>query len=149
MGVKYKQLSKDLANVQISNIQAKGGSLDTVAGQQLTKMANGDETYPPKVLLNIINRAQADMTELDKKANGAQKFAEKFGDNNMKKFQQEWQKNADSKIFELYNVFNDPNMTDQEKKAYRDKILPKDAKQRKIFQEKWNNIQKLESTGSL
>jgi hypothetical protein len=149
MGVKYKQLSKDLANVQISNIQAKGGSLDTVAGQQLTKMANGDETYPPKVLLNIINRAQADMTELDKKANGAQKFAEKFGDNNMKKFQQEWQKNADSRVFELYNIFNDPNMSDQEKKAYRDKILPKDEKQKKIFQEKWNNIQKLESTGSL
>jgi len=41
---KYKQLSKDLANVQISNIQAQGGSMDTVAGQQLTKMANGDET---------------------------------------------------------------------------------------------------------
>ena len=149
MGIKYKQLSKDLANVQISNIQAKGGSLDTVAGQQLTKMANGDETYPPKVLLNIISRAQADMTELDKKANAAQKFASRFGDNNMKKFQQEWQKNADSRVFELYNIFNDPDMTQSEKEKARDKILPKDAKQRKLFQEKWNNIQKLEQTGSL
>ena len=149
MGEKYKQLSKDLANVQISNIQAKGGSLDTVAGQQLTKMANGDETYPPNVLLNIISRAQADMTELDKKANGAQKFAQRFGDNNMKKFQQEWQKNADSKIFELYNIFNDADMTQAEKEKARDKILPKNAKQRKLFQEKWNNIQKLEQTGSL
>ncbi len=149
MGIKYKQLSKDLANVQISNIQAKGGSLDTVAGQQLTKMANGDETYPPKVLLNIISRAQADMTELDKKANAAQKFASRFGDNNMKKFQQEWQKNADSRVFELYNIFNDPDMSQSEKEKARDKILPKDAKQRKLFQEKWNNIQKLEQTGSL
>jgi hypothetical protein len=149
MGIKYKQLSKDLANVQISNIQAKGGSLDTVAGQQLTRMANGDETYPPKVLLNIISRAQADMTELDKKANAAQKFAQRFGDNNMKKFQQEWQKNADSRVFELYNIFNDSDMTQAEKEKARDKILPKDAKQRKLFQEKWNNIQKLEQTGSL
>ena len=149
MGIKYKQLSKDLANVQISNIQAKGGSLDTVAGQQLTKMANGDETYPPKVLLNIISRAQADMTELDKKANAAQKFSARFGDNNMKKFQQEWQKNADSRVFELYNIFNDPDMSQSEKEKARDKILPKDAKQRKLFQEKWNNIQKLEQTGSL
>lgn len=149
MGIKYKQLSKDLANVQISNIQAKGGSLDTVAGQQLTKMANGDETYPPKVLLNIISRAQADMTELDKKANAAQKFSARFGDNNMKKFQQEWQKNADSRIFELYNIFNDPDMSQSEKEKARDKILPKDSKQRKLFQEKWNNIQKLEQTGSL
>ena len=149
MGIKYKQLSKDLANVQISNIQAKGGSLDTVAGQHLTKMANGDETYPPKVLLNIISRAQADMTELDKKANAAQKFSARFGDNNMKKFQQEWQKNADSRVFELYNIFNDPDMSQSEKEKARDKILPKDAKQRKLFQEKWNNIQKLEQTGSL
>lgn len=149
MGIKYKQLSKDLANVQISNTLAKGGSLDTVAGQQLTRMANGDETYPPKVLLNIISRAQADMTELDKKANAAQKFASRFGDNNMKKFQQEWQKNADSRIFELYNIFNDPDMSQSEKEKARDKILPKDAKQRKLFQEKWNNIQKLEETGSL
>jgi hypothetical protein len=149
MGQKYKQLSKDLANVQISNIQAKGGSLDTVAGQNLTKMASGDETYPPSVLLNIISRAQADMTELDKKANAAQKFVNKFGDNNMKKFQQEWQKNADSRVFELYNIFNDPDMTQSEKEKARDKILPKDAKQRKLFQEKWNNIQKLEQTGSL
>jgi len=149
LGTEYKTLAKDLANAQISNIQAKGGSLDTVEGQKLQKMASGDETFPPDTLLDIAGRAKADMTELDKKANGAQRFAEKFGDNNMKKFQQEWQKNADSKIFELYNVFNDPNMTDQEKKAYRDKILPKDAKQKKIFQEKWNNIQKIESTGSL
>jgi len=149
LGTEYKTLAKDLANAQISNIQAKGGSLDTVEGQKLQKMASGDETFPPDTLLDIAGRAKADMTELDKKANGAQRFAEKFGDNNMKKFQQEWQKNADSKIFELYNVFNDPNMTDKEKKAYRDRILPKDAKQRKIFQEKWNNIQKLESTGSL
>jgi len=146
---KYKQLSKDLANAQISNIQARGGSLDTVAGQQLQRMASGDETFPPDVLINIANRAKADMTELDKKANGAQKFAERFGDNNMKKFQQEWQKNARSEIFELYNIFNDPDLTQAEKEKARDRLLPKSTKERKIFQERWNNIQKLEQTGSL
>jgi len=50
---KYKQLSKDLANVQIANIQAQGGSMDTVAGQQLQRMANGDEAFPPVVLVNV------------------------------------------------------------------------------------------------
>lgn len=149
MGIKYKQLSKDLANVQISNIQAKGGSIDTVAGQQLTRMANGDETYPPKVLLNIISRAQADMTELDLKATAAQKFSSKFGDNNFKSFQQMWSKNADSKIFEVYNIYNDPNLTEQEKKNAAKKLYPKDSKQQKIFDEKFNNIKKLEETGSL
>jgi len=61
----YKQLSKDLANVQIANIQAVGGSLDTVAGQQLARMANGDETYPPSVLVNIARRTYAELTNLD------------------------------------------------------------------------------------
>jgi hypothetical protein len=149
MGVKYKQLSKDLANVQISNIQAKGGSLDTVAGQQLTRMANGDETYPPKVLLNIINRAQADMTELDLKATAAQKFSEKFGDNNFKAFQQMWSKNADSKIFELYNIAKDPDLTPKEKEAAKSRLFPKGEKERKTFIEKYMNIKKLEETGSL
>jgi len=148
-GVKYKQLSKDLANVQISNIQAKGGSLDTVAGQQLTKMANGDETYPPSVLLNIINRAQADMTEIDKKATAAQKFSSKFGDNNFKSFQQMWSKNADSRIFELNNIYNDPELNTKEKEAAKNRLFPKDKKEQKIFIEKWNNIKKLEETGSL
>ena len=148
-GVKYKQLSKDLANVQISNIQAKGGSLDTVAGQQLTKMANGDETYPPSVLLNIINRAQADITELDKKATAAQKFSAKFGDNNFKAFQQMWTKNADSRIFELNNIYNDPDLNSKEKETAKNKLFPKDKKEQKIFIEKWNNIKKLEETGSL
>ena len=148
-GVKYKQLSKDLANVQISNIQAKGGSLDTVAGQQLTKMANGDETYPPSVLLNIINRAQADITELDKKATAAQKFSAKFGDNNFKSFQQMWTKNADSRIFELNNIYNDPDLNAKEKEIAKNKLFPKDKKEQKVFIEKWNNIKKLEETGSL
>jgi ribosomal protein S24E len=149
MGIKYKQLSKDLANVQISNIQAKGGSIDTVAGQQLTRMANGDETYPPKVLLNIISRAQADMTELDLKATAAQKFSQKFGDNNFKAFQQMWSKNADSKIFELYNISKDPDLSAKEKEAAKAKLFPKNEKERKVFVEKYLNIKKLEETGSL
>jgi len=149
MGIKYKQLSKELAGVQISNIQAKGGSLDTVAGQQLTKMASGDETYPPKVLLGIISRAQADMTELDLKATAAQKFSQQFGDNNFKAFQQMWSKNADSKIFELYNVANNPDLSAKEKEAAKAKLFPKGEKERKVFIEKYLNIKKLEETGSL
>jgi len=149
MGEKYKQLSKDLANVQISNIQAKGGSLDTVAGQQLTRMANGDETYPPKVLLNIISRAQADMTELDLKATAAQKFSQKFGDNNFKAFQQMWSKNSDSKIFELYNIAKDPDLSAKDKEIAKARLFPKGEKERKVFIEKYMNIKKLEETGSL
>jgi len=146
---KYKQLSKDLANVQISNTLAKGGSLDTVNGQQLVKAANGDETFPPDVLINIANRAKADMTELDLKATAAQKFSQQFGDNNFKSFQQMWTKNADSKIFELYNISKDPDLNAKEKEAAKAKLFPKNEKERKVFIEKYLNIKKLEETGSL
>lgn len=146
---KYKQLSKDLANVQISNTLAKGGSLDTVNGQQLVKAANGDETFPPDVLINIANRAKADMTELDLKATAAQKFSVKFGDNNFKSFQQMWTKNADSKIFELYNISKDPDLSAKEKEAAKARLFPKGEKERKVFIEKYMNIKKLEETGSL
>jgi hypothetical protein len=148
-GIRYKELSKDLANAQIANIQASGGSLATDAGKQLARMANGDETYPPKVLIEIARRTQADMTGLDMKATAIQKFATKFGDNNIKAFEQDWSKNADPKIFQLKNIFDDPNLSPAEKAAARDKLIGKDEKQLKIFNEKWNNIKKLEQTGSL
>jgi hypothetical protein len=103
----YKQLSKDLANVQISNIKAVGGSLDTVGGQQLIRMASGDETFPPEVLLSIARRADADITNLDLMATGLQKHSQRYGDANTKRFQQMWSANADSKIFEMMNIARD------------------------------------------
>lgn len=148
-GIRYKELSKDLANAQIANIQASGGSLATDAGKQLARMANGDETYPPKVLIEIARRTQADMTGLDMKATAIQKFATKFGDNNIKAFEQDWSKNADPKIFQLKNIFDDPNLSPEQKAEARNKLIGKDEKQLKIFNEKWNNIKKLEQTGSL
>ena len=144
----YKQLSKDLANVQISNIQAMGGSLDTVAGQQLTKMASGDETYPPSVLINIARRAGSDLTNIDMQATAAQKFSDKFGDNNIKSFKQMWSKNADSKIFEAINIA-DQVKDPQERKKALDLIMPKDQKERQIYLKKYQNIKKLVDTGSL
>ena len=145
----YKQLGKDLANVQMANIKAQGGSLDTVAGQQLSKMANGDETYPSSVLMSIAARAKADMTNIDAQATAAQKFSQKFGDNNMKAFQQMWSKNADSKIFEVMNVAKDTNLDPKEKKKIVDHLLGNDPKERAIFNEKYQNILKLQQNGTL
>ena len=120
-------------------------------------MATGDETYPPEVIKSIAFRARADMANLDMQATGAQNFANRFGDNNMKKFQQEWAKNADSKIFETITVGQDPNLSAIEKKMRVDKLLgitpslsDKEQKQiRKSFNEKYQNLRKLESTGTL
>jgi hypothetical protein len=145
---KYKQLSKDLANVQISNIQAQGGSMDTVAGQQLTKMANGDETYPPEVLINIARRTYSDLTNLDMQATGASKFAQKYGDSNLNTFKRMWSNNADSKVFEAMSIYE--NVKDPAKaKEEINKLLGSDPQQRQQFFNKYNNIKKLTATGEL
>ena len=147
-GIRYKELSKDLANAAIANIRATGGSLDTVQGQQLTRMANGDETFPPKVLIEIAERTKADMSAINSKATAVKKFADKFGDQNISAFNQMWSKNADPDIFQLKNIF-ESNMSAQEKAKYRDKIIGNDPEKAKLFNEKWNNIKKLEQTGTL
>jgi hypothetical protein len=145
----YKQLSKDLANVQISNIKAVGGSLDTVGGQGLIRMASGDETFPPDVLLSIARRADADITNLDMQATGLQRHTQQFGDANAKRFQQMWSSNADSRIFELMNVMRD--VKDPKKvKELRDKLLSDmDETQIKDLFRKYNNLIKLTNTGDL
>jgi hypothetical protein len=144
----YQQLSKDLANLQIAQMQSSGGSLDTDAGKSLQAKAMGTETYNPDVLLNIMQRIDATKTELQLKAPAANLFAQKNGDNNFAKFQQEWSKNADSKVFQAINIFH--NVTDpQEQKAQINNLLGKDPKARKLFAEKYDNIQKLITKGSL
>jgi hypothetical protein len=148
-GIRFKELSKDLANAQIANITASGGSLATDAGKSLVAQANGDITYPPKVLIEIARRTQADMLALDSKATAIKKFSDRFGDANISAFNQMWSSNADPKIFQLKNIFEDPNMSAKEKAEARDKLIGTDKKQIQIFNEKYNNIKKLEQSGSL
>ena len=145
----YKQLSKDLANVQISNIQAMGGSMDTVSGQNLMKMASGDETFPPEVLLSIARRADADLTQMDLMANGLQKHSQRYGDANTKRYQQMWAANADSRIFEMMNIARDVKDPNQ-RQALTDKLLGgMDQTQREQLVQKYQNLLKLSKTGDL
>jgi hypothetical protein len=145
----YKQLSKDLANVQISNIKAVGGSLDTVGGQQLIRMASGDETFPPDVLLSIARRADADITNLDMMATGMQRHTEKFGDANAKRFQQMWSSNADSRIFEIMNIARDVKDVKKREELTNKLLGDMDDNQRKDLFRKYNNLVKLTNSGDL
>jgi hypothetical protein len=141
----YDMLAKDLANMAITNSKAMGSVGGTVAGLDMAAVANGTVKVPPDVLVKIARRVQADQTNLDMQANGAQKFYEKFGDNNMKAYQQVWNKNADSKIFEAMNIVKDvtdPNMLDKE----LNRLFPKPA-ERKEFLEKYRNLKQLSETG--
>jgi hypothetical protein len=84
-----------------------------------------------------------------------QLFSQKFGDANTAKFQQEWSKNADSKVFEAMNV--NQYVTDPKQKIQQINELigidPKtkkvDPRNRAIFLQKYDNIKKLTANGSL
>ena len=141
----YDMLAKDLANMAITNSKAMGSVGGTVAGLDMAAVANGTIKVPPDVLVKIARRVQADQTNLDMQANGAQRFSEKFGDNNMKAYQQVWNKNADSKIFEAMNIVKDvtdPNVLDKE----LNRLFPKPA-ERKEFLTKYRNLKQLSETG--
>jgi hypothetical protein len=143
----YDMLAKDLANMAITNSKAMGSVGGTVAGLDMAAVANGTIKVPPDVLTKIARRVQADQTNLDMQANGAQQFAQKFGDNNMKAYQQAWNANADSKIFEAMNITRD--VTDPARlKTELNKLFP-NPNDYQDFLKKYRNIKKLSETGSL
>jgi len=143
----YDMLAKDLANMAITNSKAMGSVGGTVAGLDMAAVANGTIKVPPDVLTKIARRVQADQTNLDMQANGAQQFSQKFGDNNMKAYQQAWNANADSKIFEAMNITRD--VTDPARlKTELNKLFP-NPNDYQDFLKKYRNIKKLSETGSL
>jgi len=143
----YDMLAKDLANMAITNSKAMGSVGGTVAGLDMAAVANGTTKVPPDVLVKIARRVQSDQTNLDMQANGAQKFSEKYGDNNMKAYQQAWNANADSKIFEAMNITRD-EADPAKQKAELNRLFP-NPNQYKDFLKKYQNIKKLSETGSL
>ena len=145
---RFKQLSKDIANVELAVLQASGQSMTTDAGKSLVAKANGDETYPPSVLLSVANRLAGDLTRLDMEARGAQKFAQQFGDSNLPAYRQAWAANADQKIFEA--MFIQKNERDPKRRQEAlTKLLPNDAQELMEFKTKLQNIKRLSDTGRL
>lgn len=148
--VDYPQLSKDLANVQLASLKASGGDLTTDAGKSLVAHASGDITYPPSVLLDISRRTQADITNAQMQANGAQAFSNKNGDNNMQSFQADWAKNAnDSRVFQAKNIIDDTNLSQLQRNQQLLKLYGGDTQALKQAPTRINNLLKLSTTGSL
>jgi hypothetical protein len=149
----YQQLSKDLANAQIADIQANGGSLEGVAGQQLLAHANGTVIYDPKVLVDIARRRAANLENVYSQSFGADKANEKFGDANVnRKFRTEWNKNAnDNAVFEMKYIFSHAKTPEEGSKAVAKYIQESGltAEKRKELATKYLNLQKLEKEGSL
>lgn len=151
----YKTLSKELANVQIAQIKSSGGSMDTVAGQQLSKYANGDETYPPEVLIKIANESFANILNTEMQADAADKFVRKFGEANIGTFKDLWRKNSDTKAFQLMNLNKDSEGLDRNSTEYKkiklqtDALLGPNPTKRQELIKKITNLQKLTNNGEL
>lgn len=145
----YQKLSKDLANARIATIQAKGGSLDTVGGQELVRISNGDETYSPIVLKSVAQRAYGDVIATELEGRAAAAFAQKYGDANHNTFKQLWSKNADSRIFEIMALPKLIQDKSERIKAANEILKNATPKEREEFNRKYQNILRLEQTGSL
>jgi hypothetical protein len=141
----YDLLAKDLANMALSNAKAMGGAGNTVAGLDMQAVANGTIKVPPDVLVKIARRVQAGQTEIDMQANGSQRFFEKFGDNNMKAYQQAWNANADTKIFEAMNIIRDEE-DPAKAKSKLEELFPS-KKKYATFKKKYQNLKSLSNTG--
>ena len=146
----YKELSKQLANVQKSLIGDNPQALSSDAGKQMVAASTGTETYPPKVLQKIVVQLHGEMENRDRQGVAADKYARRFGESNMASFTQMWNNNADNKVFELMSLpklIKDP----QARAKMANEIIgyPKGSEQRKVFEQKYLNIQKLIKDGTL
>jgi hypothetical protein len=151
----YKTLSKELANVQIAQIKSSGGSMDTVAGQQLSKYANGDETYPPEVLIKIANESFANIRNTEMQVDAADKFVRKFGEANIGTFKDLWRKNSDTKAFQIMNLEEekkglDPKSSEYKKLEFQAEALAgtNSAKRQEMIK-KIKNLKSLSEKGEL
>jgi hypothetical protein len=142
----YDMLAKDLANMAITNSKAMGSVGGTVAGLDMASVANGTIKVTPDVLVKIARRVQADQKNLDMQASGAQQFGSKYGDNNMKAFQQAWNANArDTKIFEAMNILE--TESDPTKMQNKFKELFPSEKKRKTILKQYKNLKSMAATG--
>lgn len=145
---KYKELSKAIASVQISNLQAQGADMSSDAGKSLQRLSTGDETYPPDILIGVARKTYAEVQNLDMQATAASKFAQKYGDNNLSAFKRLWSQNADSKVFEAMTIFDNVKDKTERNKAINE-LLGSNPQARQQFYNKYNNIKKLTETGEL
>ena len=142
----YDLLAKSLARMAIDNSQTMGNVGGTVAGLDMTAVANGTIKVTPDVLVKIARIVQADQTNIDMQASAAQQFGSRFGDNNMKAFQQAWNANSrDTRIFEAINILE--TESDPKKMENKFKELFPSEKKRKTILKQYKNLKSMAATG--
>ena len=145
----FQELEKNLAQVVSSNLAALKVGGNSVAGLELTKEAAGKLGYDPTVLLKIARRADADLTNIDMMATALQKHSQRFGDANAQRFTKMWSDNADSKVFQIMNIYRDIEDPKLREAAAAEIVKDKNESQREVLTKKFQRIVELTETGDL
>jgi hypothetical protein len=147
---KYKELSKQLARLQMAQIANNKEALSSDAGKQMSAAATGSEVYPPEVLQKIAVQTYGEMQARNNLGTAADKYARRFGESNMASFSQMWDNNSDSKVFELMSLpklIKDKKL--REKMANQIIGYQPGSEERTTIEKKYMNIQKLIKDGTL
>jgi hypothetical protein len=114
------ELVKNLADNQMRQAALMGANQSTDQARQVVALANGSENITPQALAQIVQRADATSTALEKFNAGLNKYYEKAGPYNgaihTRNFKQVWSENYDPRIFMVQNI-NASDMSPAEKQA--------------------------------
>lgn len=142
------ELVKNLAQNQIDQSELMGNKAATDAARSVLSLANGSENITPKALAQIVQRAEATSTGLEKFNIGLGNYFNKHGAYNgpihARNFKDAWAKNYDPRIFMVQNV-NASNMSKAEKEMQLQVIMKGTSEEeRKELAKKAEIIKRLE-----
>jgi hypothetical protein len=142
------ELVKNLAQNQVDQATLMGNSAATDAARSVLGLANGSENITPQALAQIVQRADATSTALEKFNSGLDNYYKKNGAYNgpihARNFKDTWAQNYDPRIFMVQNV-NSSNMSQAEKQLQLQAILKGTSEEeRKALAKKAEIIKRLE-----
>lgn len=142
------ELIKNLADNQMRQAALMGASSATDQARQVLALANGSENITPQALAQIVQRADATSTALEKFNAGLNKYYEKAGTYNgpihARNFKQTWAENYDPRIFMVQNI-NASDMSGAEKQIQLQAVLKGTSEEeRRALAKKAETIKRLE-----
>jgi hypothetical protein len=142
------ELVKNLAQNQVEQASLMGNSAATDAARGVLALANGSENITPQALAQIVQRADATSTALEKFNTGLGNYYKKAGSYNgpihARNFKDAWAQNYDPRIFMVQNI-NSSDMSPAEKQLQLQVILKGTSEQeRKDLAKKAEIIKRLE-----
>ena len=142
------ELVKNLAQNQIDQSVLMGNSAATDAARNVLGLANGSENITPQALAQIVQRADATSTGLEKFNAGLDNYYKKHGTYNgpihARNFKDTWAQNYDPRIFMVQNI-NSSNMSQAEKQMQLQAIMKGTSEEeRKSLAKKAEIIKRLE-----